>query len=192
MLVFLKVRSRTIYLLTSDLADVDIKGELLVLEVEHLVVLVLVIHEVDARANVAANLQLQAQLVTRGLDAVGAWVVGTIESTVSSASHTIRAKSAVPSVAGVAVGRAAGRVGPAPVAVKHNALGLGDTSAGSTGGHRERRVVLWSQCTGLLRIDGRAQGERREGEVSGRHVGDVLEVLIVCVAGWEKVGCLMG
>lgn len=91
-------------ILTSDLADIDIKGELLVLQVEHLVVLVLLVHKVDTRANIAAGLELKTQRVTRCLDAVSAGVVGAVKGAVRRTSGTVRAQTLVPSVASVAVG----------------------------------------------------------------------------------------
>jgi len=155
----------------SELADVDVESELLVLQVEELVVLVLLVHEVDSGANIAARLELQAQGVARCFDAVSTRVVGAIESAVCRASDSIGAKGLVPGVAGVAVGRSGGGMEPAPVAVKDDALSLGCTSAGSALRDRERRVLLSSECAGLLSLDDRAQGEGGEGEGEGRHAG---------------------
>jgi len=47
--------------LTNELADIHVKGEFLVLEVEELVVLVLVVHEVDSGTDVASGLELHAE-----------------------------------------------------------------------------------------------------------------------------------
>jgi len=88
----------------SNLADIDVKRELLVLQVEHLVVLVLLVHKVDTGANIAAGLELKAQRVARCLDAVGTRVVGTVKGAVRRTSGTVRAQSLVPGVASVAVG----------------------------------------------------------------------------------------
>ena len=47
----------------TKLADIDVKGELLVQQVEGLVVLVVRVHEVDTRADVATSFECQAQRV---------------------------------------------------------------------------------------------------------------------------------
>ena len=156
--------------LTSDLADVDIERELLVLQLEELVVLVLVIHKVDSGANIAASLELKTQRVARCLDTIGARVVSAVECAVCRASDAIRAQSLVPSVACVAIGGTGGGVEPAPVAVKHNALGLGGASAASSAsGNRKGRVFLRSKSSSLLSVDNRAEGKSAEGEGEGRH-----------------------
>lgn len=156
-------------ILTSNLADVDVERELLVLQVEHLVVLVLLVHQVDTRSHVAASLELKTQGVARCLDAVGAWVIGAIEGTVCRTSRTIRAQSLVPSVASVAVGRAGGGMEPAPVAVENDALGLGRAATGGASRHRESGMLLSSERASLLSIDSRAEGESTESEGKGRH-----------------------
>jgi hypothetical protein len=157
-------------ILTFELADVDIERELLVLQLEELVVLVLVIHEVNSGANVAASLELETQRIARCLDTVGAGVVSTIECAVRSASYAIRAQSLVPGVACVAVGGAAGGVKPTPVSVEHNALGFGRAStAGSASRHGKRRVFLRSKSSSLLGIGNRAECKSTEGEGEGRH-----------------------
>ena len=157
-------------ILTFELADVDIERELLVLQLEELVVLVLIIHEVDSGANIAASLELETQGVARCLDTVGAGVVSAIECAVRRASCAIRAQSLVPGVTCVAVGGAGGGVEPTPVAVKHNALGLGRASAASSAsGNRESRVLLRSKGPSLLSVHNRAEGEGTQGEGKGRH-----------------------
>lgn len=102
------------------MGDVDVEGELLVQELEHLVVCIIG-HEVDARTDVllgALGDEFEGEGITAGGDTVSARVVGTIESAVGSASLAIGAKTSVPSVASVAVGKAAGGVEPAPVRVE--------------------------------------------------------------------------
>lgn len=155
--------------LTLELADVNVEGKFLVLEVEHLVVLVLIIHEVDARADVGTRLELQAQLVARSLDTISAGVVSAIHGTVGSAGDSIGAESSVPGVAGVAVGRARGGVEPAPVTVKDDTLRLRSTAAGGAGRYGEGGVPLRSKSTSLLSVDCRTQREGGEGEREGRH-----------------------
>lgn len=157
--------------LTSKLAGIHVEGKLLVLQVEHLVVLVLVIHQVDSGTDIAASLELQAQGIARCLDTVGTRVVGTIQRAVRRTSSTVRAKGLVPSVTGVAVGRSRSGVKPAPVAVKDNALGLGCASAGRASRDGERGVLLRGECTSLLSLYDRTQGEGSEGEGEGRHAG---------------------
>jgi hypothetical protein len=155
--------------LTSNLADVHIEGKFLADQVEGLVVLVLIIHEVDARTDVATSLELKTQRVSGRFDAVGASVVGTIESAVRRASRTIRAKSLVPSVAGVAVGRARSRVEPTPVAIENNALSFGNTAAGSASRHGESRVLLSGKTASLLSVDGRTECESTKCNGEGGH-----------------------
>jgi hypothetical protein len=172
--------------LTSNLADVYIEGKLLIeynkgvsmatkvagtgkLTIEGLIVLVLIIHEVDAGTNVATSLELKTQRVSGCLDAVGTGVVGAIESAVRRTSRTIGAKSLVPSVASVAVGRARSRVEPTPVAIEDDALSLGNTAAGGASRHREGRVLLSSKTASLLSVDGRAECESTKGKSEGGH-----------------------
>jgi hypothetical protein len=129
----------------------------------------LIIHEVNAGADVATSLELKTQRVSGCFDAVGASVVGTIECAVRRTSCTIRAKSLVPSVAGVAVGRARGRVEPTPVAIENNALSLGNAAAGGASRHRESRVLLSGKTASLLSVDGRAECESTKGKGEGGH-----------------------
>jgi hypothetical protein len=129
----------------------------------------LIVHEVDAGADVATSLELKTQRVSGCFDAVGAGVVGAIESAVRRASCTIRAKSLVPSVAGVAVGRARGGMEPTPVAIENNALSLGNTAAGGASRHREGRVLLSSKTASLLSVDGRTECESTKCDGEGGH-----------------------
>ena len=60
---------------------------------------------------------------------------------------------------------------PTPVAVEHNALGLGRASAaGSASRHGKRRVLLRSKSSSLLSVGNRAECKSTEGEGEGRHV----------------------
>jgi hypothetical protein len=158
-----------IEVLTSNLADIDVESEFLVLQVEELVVLVLVVHEVDSGSNIAASLELKAQGVARCLDAVGTSVVSAVECAVCGASYAIRAKSLVKSVACVAVGGAGGGVEPTPVTVEHNALGLGRATGGGASRDGKGRVFFSSKSSSLLGADNRAEGKSAEGEGEGRH-----------------------
>jgi hypothetical protein len=157
--------------LTSELGNVDVEGELFVLQVERLVCRVGLVHEVDSGSNIAASFELQAQGVAGCLDTVSTRVVSAIESTVRRTSDTVGAEGLVPGVASVAVGRSRSGVEPAPVAVKDDALCLGYTPAGGASGDREGRVLLSGEYAGLLSLDDRAQGEGSEGEGEGRHAG---------------------
>jgi hypothetical protein len=112
----------------ADVRDVNIKGELVVEQSEHLVG-VFVLHEVGAATNVGAVLmlgdELEAQLVAAGLDSVRLPVVGTVDAANLGASSAIRADGRVPFIAGVAVG-ARFIVRPSPVGVNDDAArGLG-------------------------------------------------------------------
>ena len=94
------------------------------------------------------------------------------ELAVLGAGGSVGAKGLVPGVAGVAVGRSRGRMEPAPVSVKDDALSLRCAStAGRAGRDGERGVLLRSKCTGLLSLYDRTQSEGGEGEGEGRHAG---------------------
>ena len=81
---------------------IDVERELLVEQVERLVRGV-VLHEVQARADVRARLKCKREGSAVRRDTVGACVVSTIEGTVLRAGIAIRAVGGVPLVAGVAV-----------------------------------------------------------------------------------------
>lgn len=100
--------------------DIDIKCELLVEQVEHLVVGV-ILHQIQTRADVGSELTLgdevELHLVAAGYNSVSGRIVGALESTVGSACLVVRAESRVPGVPGVAVLGATLVVQPAPVGV---------------------------------------------------------------------------
>ena len=81
---------------------VDVEGELLVQKVEHLVSRV-VLHEVQARADVGSGLEVEGERVAGGSHAVGARVVRAVESAVLGAGLVVRAVGGIPLVASVAV-----------------------------------------------------------------------------------------
>lgn len=107
----------------SDVVDIDIKGELVAKEVEHLVVVV-ILHEVETAADVGAvwtnSHELEVELAAARGDSVGARVVGTIETALGGARLPIGAEGLVPGVSAVAVGGAVGAMGPSPVGVNHD------------------------------------------------------------------------
>lgn len=132
---------------TGQVGDVDVKGKLLVQQVEH-AVLSRRAHEVVAASDILAiavlghEAELQSTGAGRG-DAIGATVVCSVESAVLSASLAIRALGCVPRITGIAVRVAPYGVSPAPVGVQHNCSLLG--SAGSRCRTRldgKRRVSL--------------------------------------------------
>lgn len=137
-----------------QLGDVNVEGELVAEQVEHLVGTV-VLHQVDTATNTLAigvlSDELQAQSIAGGLDTVGARVLSTVNTAGTGASLAIRADLAVPLVTGVAVGVAGGGVSPSPVGVEDDATS--DVAAGSTSSAllpAEGRVLLSDLATGLL------------------------------------------
>lgn len=118
---------------------VDVEGELLVQQLEHLVVRV-VRHQVHTRADVRARHELERERVAGGRDAVRARVVRAVERAVLRARRPVGAQCRVPRVAGVAVGVTGGAVQPPPVGVEHDlgaqrlaAAGLGALLRGHHG-----------------------------------------------------------
>ena len=83
----------------GELGDIDVEGELLVEQVEHLILGVGGVHEVDTRADVGTSLEGEGEGVTGGGDTVCARVVGAVESTVSRAGRIVGTESGVPGVA---------------------------------------------------------------------------------------------
>lgn len=130
-----------------EVRDVNVKGELIVEEIEGLVCLV-VLHKVHTRANILTGDKCQGQRVTSGRDTIGTLVVGAINRAVRSARLIVRAKRLIPLfgivswelghliqttclVTSVAVGGVVDRVSPTPVGVEHD--GTRDLSARSAG-----------------------------------------------------------
>ena len=115
----------------GQVGHVDVEGELLVEELEHLVVGV-VLHEVDTRADVGARHELERERGAGGRDTVRARVVRAVEGAVLRAGHAVGAEGSIPRVTGVAVRVARGGVEPAPVGVEDDFGVLSDTAAGGT------------------------------------------------------------
>lgn len=91
----------------ANVGDIDIKGELIPEEIEHLVV-VIVLHEINTRANVGAirmlSDELQAERIAVRLNAVGALIVGAVDTALLSTGLAIGADALVPGGPLVAVG----------------------------------------------------------------------------------------
>jgi hypothetical protein len=146
--------------------DIDVKGELLVLDLEHLIFGVVRGHEVDTRTNVGAGAlgdKLHGKSVSRGGDTICATVVGTLNGAVLGAGDGVRAEGGIPSVTGVAVGITGGGVEPTPIGIEYDGTGL--SSARATG-----RALLpthagmnfSSVSADLLAIGDRQEREREE------------------------------
>lgn len=147
-----------------ELRHVNVEGELLVQELEHLV-LGLAAHEVDTRADVGARDELQSERVAGGRDAVSTLVVGTVEGAVLRASDTVGTERGVPFITGVAVRVSADGVEPAPVGVEDNSRVLGDAaSAGRALLGRELGVGLGCLGAGLLAVHHSGEREREESQ----------------------------
>lgn len=147
------------------LGDIDIEGELLVQELEH-VVLVGAGHEVDTGTDVGTILmlgnKLQAQAVSGGGDTVGLRVLDTLNSTVLGASLTRGADGGIPLVSVVAVLVVSDLVGPSPVGVERD-LGL------DSGAARLCASLDWEGGVGLSIVltdllSGNLDGTEGEGE----------------------------
>lgn len=151
----------------GKLGDIDIEGELLVVGLEHLVAGVGGVHEVDTRTNVLAGAlsdKLVCEGITAGGDAVGAAVVGTIDSAASCTSHGVGTERGIPRASGVAIGKAGGGVQPAPVGIEHDGGLLGRAATRSTLSPGEFGMGLGRQRANLLgRGSGEEESEREEG-----------------------------
>lgn len=102
-----------------QLAQIDVKRELVVQQVEHLV-LGSGLHEVESAANVlgrALGDELERQSIAASCGTVSRGVVGSIENTVRGTALVIRANRRVPGVARVAVRVAVFVVNPPPVGI---------------------------------------------------------------------------
>ena len=116
----------------GQVGEVDVKCELLVEELEHLI-LRIAGHHIDTRADVLATGvggdKLEREGVTASGDTIRARVVSTVEGTIGGAGLSVSANSRIEGVSGVAVGVVADFVEPAPVRVESDlALGLGSTA----------------------------------------------------------------
>lgn len=145
-----------------QVGHVNVEGELLVLELEHLV-LGLGFHKVNTGADVGASYEFEGELVAGGRNTVGAGVVSAIERAIGRACCRVRAELSVPLVAIVAVGVATDVVDPAPVRVKHYGARLrAAATACRTLLDRERRVVLRRGGTRLLAANDRSKDESEQ------------------------------
>ncbi len=107
---------------TRKLRNVHVEGELLILQAEHLVI-VLVLHQVHARTDVfllRRGNKFESESVAAGRDTISAGVVCAVKSAIRSASGVVRAGRRVPRISRVAIGIVVSDVKPAPVGVKHN------------------------------------------------------------------------
>ena len=80
---------------TWKVRHVYIKGELLILQVEHLIVRT-ICHKIDTGSNVGSSDELESKCVAGSSDTIGTGVIGAIKSTVSSAGYGIGAERCVP------------------------------------------------------------------------------------------------
>jgi hypothetical protein len=155
---------------TGKVGHVDVKGEFLVLEIEHLVG-GRSVEEVDTGADVGGvrtnSDEFERQGVTAGSDTVCSSIVGTVDSAVCGASRWVRANSGVPSVTGVAIGGPRGGVEPSPIRIEYDgglksSAGAGITSAVHNG---KGRVRFGGLSAYLLTVH---DGEESKGKKSYR------------------------
>lgn len=138
----------------GQLRGVDVKGELLVEELEHLV-LGIRGHKIQPRTDAPAERtigdKLKRKSATGRSHSVRAGVVCSIEGAITSTCFAVRAEGSVPRVATVAV-RGFGRlVQPTPVGIERD-LGLERrAAAGRALLDGQRRVIFRGQNTDLLR-----------------------------------------
>jgi hypothetical protein len=156
---------------TRKLGNINIKCELLVHELEHLVFgLTTCRHQVCSGTNVgviALGDKVELQRVTRCGNTVCSGVVSTLQHAVGSASFSIRADSFVPRVSGVAVGVSGLVVKPSPVGVNDDGLSRSLTSACGTLTNGKSRMCFGFLGTGQLGA-GRDQ-QSSEGEGGSKH-----------------------
>ena len=166
----------------GEVGDVDIKGELLVQQLKHLVGGV-VLHHVQTRANVlllAGGDEVEAEGVAAGSHTISGLVAGTLEGAVGCARRIVRADGLVPGVAGVAVGVVADFVHPTPVGIDDHLAVVGGAAAASSAalpGHGRMHFRLGS--TDLLSLTRAQKGGQDEcglvhavGEGGGKHGDD--------------------
>jgi len=152
---------------TRKLGDVDFEGELLPEDVEHLI-LGVVLHKVDSRADVGAGHELEGEGTTAGGDTVGTRVVGALESAVGRTGDVVGTERAIPSLSSVAVGEATGIVDPTPVGVEGDGRGFAGAAACGTLLPGKGGVVLSSAGADLLPERGRRE-EGKEDKRGGDH-----------------------
>ena len=156
----------------GKLRNVDIKGELLVEELEH-EVLGIRLHEVNTGADILSELvfgdEAERERVAGGGDTVGGGIVDTFDLAVLCAGGVVRAELLVPFVAGVAVSVATLAVRPAPVRVEdHRGLhGRAGLRAGGTSAFLDRqlRVGFGLRRSGELSAGCANEGQGKQEEV---------------------------
>lgn len=140
---------------TWQVRHIDVEGELLALQAEHLV-LGIIGHEVDSASDVllgARGHEFEGQGVTSAVDTVGAGVVSSLHGAVGGACGGIGAESGIPGVSGVAVREALGRMKPAPVRVEDDLCLLGGAAAGRALLRGHGRVGFRDIGSNLLGLD---------------------------------------
>lgn len=90
------------YQTTWETGGVNVDGELLVQQVEHLVLGVGGVHEVHARTDVgggaASSDKLHRKRVAIGIDTVGTGIIATVKSAVGRTGGWVRAEGGIPGV----------------------------------------------------------------------------------------------
>lgn len=120
---------------TRQVRGVDIEGELLAQQLEHLIGAV-VLHQIETRSDVFLRRlgdKFQAQRVAAGCDAICGLIVCAFQRAGRSASHIVRANGFVPFVASVVAGVAIDGVNPTPVGINDDlAILFGATPTAGT------------------------------------------------------------
>lgn len=131
-------------------------------ELEHLV-MGIVGHEIDTRADVGASYELEPERAAGGSDTISTGVVSAVKRTVGSAGFGVRAERSIPLVTSVTVCVAAGGVEPTPVCIENDlgTEGLASTARGALL-RRKRWVDLSHVRTDLLAGHQGEEGERNE------------------------------
>lgn len=144
------------------LRDINVESEFLVEQLEHLVLAIGAVHEIDTRPNVGRELALRDELVLErgspGGDTIGARIVRAFKSAVLCARLGVGAVLVNPVVSIVAVRITIDVVEPAPVGIEHN--GASNVAAGALRGTPlpgELRVGLLLQGANLLASDGNSE-----------------------------------
>lgn len=127
-----------------------------------------IVEEVDTGADIAACDETEGESIAAGRDAVGAGIIGAVQSAVLSAGDWVGAKRSVPLVTGVAVGVAGSGMEPAPVRVEDDGgVDGGTTACGGTLLGGQLRMSLRGIGADLLTV-----GYGREGKGNQRCSGE--------------------
>lgn len=151
----------------ANLGNVYIKRKLIPQQRKHLIIC-LILHQVQPTPYVltirAVGDKLDAELVTRRGYAIGTRVVCAVKTAVLGTGCPRGADGGVPFVTGVAVGRAVGEMGPAPVGVDdYRALSAGAAGGGAFG-PGEWWVGFGGEGAGLLGFGCCDEGEGGDEE----------------------------